>query len=366
MLPLVLALGLAAPPDPVTPPADFAARAEQYMAGQVAVHDFSGTVLVAVDGRPIFRRAYGYANRDWDIPNTPDTRFRIASLTKQFTAAAILVLEQQGKLSVADPVGKHVPGVPKAWAGVTLLQLMSHSSGVPEHNLAAALAPGGPARSYTPRQIVGLVKDRPLGPTDDGELAYSNTNYVLLGMVVEEVGGKEYAAFMRREVFDPLGMADTVVERPGMVVKRRATGYTGSGKGATAPYLNPTQLYAAGGMISSADDLLRWDRALADDRLLGPAARKTLFAPVKYDYACGVGVGRLFGRPIHWHGGALIPYGVKTYLLRFPDAGLCVIVLGNHDRFDAQQVAFDLAAITLGEEYDIPRPVAPPPRRKGG
>jgi CubicO group peptidase (beta-lactamase class C family) len=363
MLPLglLLAAAVAAPPDPVALPADFAARAGAYMDAQVAVNDFTGVVLVAVDGRPLFRQAYGYANRDWDIPNTPDTKFRIASVTKQFTSAAILLLEQQGKLKATDPVGKHLPDVPKAWADVTLLQLMSHTGGVPEHTTLAALAPGGFGRSYRPQQIIDLVKDQPLKYTPGGEWRYSNTGYILLGMVIEAVSGKDYAAFMRESVFDPLGMADTGVERPGQVLRNRATGYAVAGGRVTAPYLNMSLPYAAGAMYSTADDLLKWDRALAGDRLLGPAARKTMFTPVRDEYACGVGVEERWGRTVHRHGGGMP--GFNTHLLRVPAAGVCVVVLANRPALTGR-VALDLAALALGEKYDIPRPVAPPPRRK--
>lgn len=364
MLGLCLAAALAAPPDPVTPPADFAAKAEAYMAAQVAVNDFSGAVLVAVDGNPVFRQAYGLANRDWDIPNTPDTKFRLASVTKQFTAAAVLLLEQQGKLKVSDPVGKYLPDLPAGWGDVTLLQLMSHTGGIPEHQTAVGLAPGGFARHYTPRQVIDTVKDRPLDFTPGDRWRYSNTGYYLLGLVIEKVSGADYAAFMKDAVFDPLGMTDTAVERPGAVVRRRATGYSRSAGGYAANTMNPSLTYATGGVISTTDDLLKWDRALASDRLLGPAATKTFFTPVKNGYACGVGVGELFGRPMHWHGGALLPYGTRTYLLRFPDAGVCVVVLGNQDWVEPQRVAFDLAAVVFGGKYDVPRHRAPPPRRK--
>lgn len=363
MLGLCLLAAAIAPPGPVTPPADFAAKAEAYMAAQVAVNDFSGVVLVAVDGRPVFRRAYGLANREWDVPNTPDAVFRLASVTKQFTAAAVLLLEQQGKLAVSDPVGRHLSDVPKAWADVTLLQLMTHTAGIPDAQPALTFAPGGFTRGYRPKQIIDLVKDRPLDGTPGETFRYSNTGYVLLGMVIEAASGREYGAFLKEAIFDPLGMADTAYERPGAVVRRRATGYTGRASG-SAPYLNPTQLYAGGGLVSTADDLLKWDRALAGDHLLGPAAKRTFFAPVKNGYACGVGVGERFGRPMHWHGGALLPFGVRTYLLRHPDAGLCVVVLGNQDWVEPQGIAFDLAAMALGEKYEAPRHKAPPPRRK--
>lgn len=359
---MVAVLAAAVLAAPVKLPADFADKAAAYMAAQVAVNEFAGVVLVAVDGRPAFRRAYGRANRDWDVPNTPDTKFRIGSVTKQFTAAAVLLLEQRGKLSVSDPVGKHLPDVPEAWAKVTLLQLMSHTGGVPEHSPLAA--PGGMAADLSPARTIGLVKGKPLDFAPGEKHRYSNTGYVLLGMVVEAASGAEYGAFLRAEVFDPLGMADTGVERPRQVLPGRATGYGGDAARPSVPYLSMSWPHAAGAMYSTAGDLLRWDRALTDDRLLGPAARKTLVTPVKDGYACGVVVGEAFGRPTVWHNGR-VP-GSRAYLLRFPDAGLCVVVLTNHDWNSPERVGTDLAGIALGRKVEPPRFVAPPPRRAAG
>lgn len=358
---LCLLAAVVAPPDPVVLPADFRARAEAYMAAQVAVNEFAGVVLVAVDGHPVFREAYGFANRDWDIPNAPDTKFRIGSVTKQFTAAAILLLEQDGELKVSDPVGRHLPDVPKAWADVTLLQLMSHTGGIPEHSPAAF--PGGLAANVTPARTIALVKDKPLGFTPGEQHRYSNTGYVLLGMVVEEVGRPGYAKFLQKRIFDPLGMRDTGVERPRQVLPNRATGYVREDGRPAAPHLSMSWPFAAGAMYSTADDLLKWDQALADGRLLGPAARKTRVTAVKDGYACGVVAGKLHGRPTVWHNGRLP--GSRAYLLRLPDAGLCVVVLTNHDWCRPEPIGDALAAIALGERYDLPRHVAPPPRRVG-
>src|SRR5581483_27956 len=352
LLALLLAPPADAPAGPLALPADFEAKAWEYMDARLLATRFSGAVLVAVDGRPVFRHGYGAANLDHDVPNTPRTKFRIGSLTKQFTAAAVLLLEQQGKLSLSDPVGKHVPDCPKPWAAVTLHQLLTHTAGVPEHTTAAFLKPGGPAVSYTPKAIIDLVKDRELDSAPGEKWKYSNTGYILLGMAIEAASGKSYEAFMREAVFDPLGMADTGVERNGMVLRGRATGYARSGD--VAQYVHMSLPYAAGAMYSTVDDLLLWDRALAANRLLGPGATKTMFTPVKDDYACGVAVRRRFGRAVHEHGGG-IP-GFVSQMARYPDAGLFVVVVSNNGDASARQTAIDLAAIALGEKYELPQP----------
>lgn len=350
-----------APAKPLTLPADFEPRAAEYMNARLRATRFSGAVLVAVDGRSVFRHGYGTADLDHDVPNTPATKFRIGSLTKQFTAAAVLLLEQQGKLSLSDPVGKHVADCPKAWADVTIHQLLSHTAGVPEHTTAVFLKPGGPAVAYTPKAIIDLVKDKPLDFTPGEKWDYTNTGYILLGMVIEAVSGKGYEAFMREAVFDPLGLADTGVERNGMVLRGRATGYARGG-GDVAQYVHMSLPHAAGAMYSTVDDLLAWDRALASNKLLGPEATKTMFTPVKDDYACGIAVRKRFGRTAHEHGGG-IP-GFVSALSRYPDVGLFVVVLSNNGDTSARQTANDLAAIALGEKYELPQPPGAKPKEK--
>jgi CubicO group peptidase (beta-lactamase class C family) len=273
----------------------------------------------------------------------------------------VLLLEQRGRLSLSDPVGKHLRDCPKEWADVTLHQLLAHTGGVPEHTTALFLKPGGPATAHTPKAIIDLVKDKPLDFTPGEKWKYTNTGYVLLGMVIETASGQGYEAFMREAVFGPLGMADTGVERNGMVLRGRATGYT---RGEAAQYVHMSLPHAAGAMYSTVDDLLAWDRALASNRLLGPDATKTMFTPVKDDYACGISVRKRFGRTAHEHGGG-IP-GFVSAMSRYPDTGLFVVVISNNGDGSARQTATDLAAIALGEKYDLPQPPAAKGKGKDG
>jgi CubicO group peptidase (beta-lactamase class C family) len=346
-----------APPKaaPFKPPAEAWAKAREYMAARVRVNQFSGAVLVAVDGNPLFRDGFGLANHDFDAPNTPATKFRIGSVTKQFTAVAVLLLVQQGKLALSDPIGKHLPECPKAWADVTVHQLLSHTGGIPEHTtLAFVYKKENFARSYTPQAIVDLVKDKGLDFTPGEDWKYSNTGYILLGQLIEAVSGKGYGQFMRESVFAPLGMADSGYEQTGEVLKGRATGYTRSGEKLTAAtYIHMSLPYAAGSLYSTADDLLVWDRALANHKLLGPSATEKLFAPVRNDYACGFDIHKRFGRTVQEHGGG-IP-GFVSYVGRYPEADVFVAVLTNVEGLPVGAVANELAAIALGENYELPR-----------
>jgi CubicO group peptidase (beta-lactamase class C family) len=334
------------------PPADFAAKAGEYMAARVAHRGFTGAVLVAHHGKPLFAAGYGLADRDHDIPNTTATKFRIGSVTKQFTAVAVLRLEEQGKLKISAPIGQHLPDCPTGWAEVTIHQLLSHTGGVPEHT-TPLLMMGNMARSLSPVNIVGLVKDKPLDFTPGEKWAYSNTGYILLGMLIEKASGQKYADFIREAVLTPAGMADSGVERSGQVLKNRARGYGGPEQ--EAQFIHMSFPHAAGAMYSTVSDLLKWDRALAGDKLLGAAAKKTLTTEVKDGYACGVSVREVMGRPAHRHGGG-IP-GFVSDFLRFPDDGLAVVVLTNQEDGRPNVTADGLAAIALRKPYLVAEPV---------
>lgn len=336
------------------PPAGFEAKAKEYMAAREKLNQFSGAVLVGFDGKPVFRGAYGTANYDFDQPNTPATKFRIGSVTKQFTAVAVLMLEEQGKLATSDPIGKHLPDCPKAWADVTVHQLLSHTGGIPEHTNTLFLQPGGPSRAYTPAEIVGLVKDKPLAYTPGEKWAYSNTGYVMLGQIVEAAAGKPYGEFLQESIFSPLGMTNTGVERNGQVLKTRAGGYNRNKDGVTGAQIVHMSLpYAAGAMYSTVDDLLAWDRALATNKLLKPAATEKLFTVVKDDYAYGIGVTKKFGTTVQEHGGG-IP-GFVSQVARYPEKGVFVVVLTNVQPAPVSTVANELAALALGEAVELPR-----------
>lgn len=342
------------------PPRDFAVKAAEYMRARVHVTGFSGAVLVAHHGEPILREGYGLASQEYEIANTPKTKFRLGSLTKQFTAASVLLLEQRGKLKVSDPVGRHLPDWPTPWAEVTLHHLLSHTSGLPPIAVPALIDVSGlvrPAPPTPPRGLKDLIRPgeavQALEFKPGEKFAYNNIAYMILGFVIEKVSGKSYSEFLRDEVFRPLGMKDTGCEEPGMILKQRADGYTSvGGTLATAGYVDMRFPYAAGNVYSTADDLLVWDRVLASDRLLGPAAKDKLFAPVQAGYAYGWWVQTKFTRKVQWHRGNV--NGFVAIMVRYPEEGLLIVVLSNVERTQVLAVSNELAAIALGEPYQLP------------
>jgi D-alanyl-D-alanine carboxypeptidase len=255
-------------------------RAENYaVAAQEIVsaflHDdlFTGVVLVAKAGEIIFRQGFGFANRQWAIPNTPETRFRIGSITKQFTAAAILRLTERGKLGVHDRLGQHLPDAPESWHNVTIHQLLTHTSGVPSYTDLPDFLTRISLEERTPKAIMELTSGQALEFPPGDRFRYSNTGYILLGSVVEAISGQRYSDFLENEFFQPLGMADSGYDHTWKIVERRADGYTCiGGKWRHARFIAMSLPYAAGGLYSTADDLYRWSQALMRGDVIGPAA----------------------------------------------------------------------------------------------
>lgn len=340
-------------------PSNFAEQAAKYMRERVRVTGFSGAVIVAHDGRPVFREAYGLANHELSVANTPKTKFRLGSITKQFTAAAILLLEERGKLKIADPVNKYLSDWPKAWEEVTIHHLLSHTAGLPRLTTQVLTDVSGLSRVTPPpfRAIRDLYKPgeelQQLDFKSGEKFAYNNQGYIVLGMLIEKISGKTYCEFMREEVFRPVGMTDTDCEEPGMILKQRASGYIRvDGTTANAGYIDMRFPGGAGAIFSTVDDLLLWDRMLASDRLLS-AGRAKLFTRVKGDYAYGWWIQTKVKRNVQWHRGTVS--GFMAMIARYPDESLFIAVLSNFERTQVRAIATELAAIAFGEKYEFPR-----------
>jgi CubicO group peptidase (beta-lactamase class C family) len=339
-----------------TPPLDTSQiipKINEYMAAAEKVGRFSGTVLVAKDGKPIFSKGYGMANREWDIPNTPQTAFRLGSITKQFTAAAIMLLQERGKLSTSDPVCKYVTECPAAWEPITIKHLLTHTSGIPNYTDSPDFA----KKAILPISITDLLADyksKPLDFAPGEKFNYSNSGYHLLGLIVEKASGKTYADFLQENIFTPLGLANTGYDRHENIIKHRASGYKRNGDGfINAAYMDMLIPYAAGALYSTTEDLLKWEQALYTDKLLTKKSRDEMFTPLKGNYAYGWNVGKRGNRTSISHGGGI--YGFATQLARYPDDRLTVVVLSNVEAASAGSVARDLSAIVFGEPYTLPK-----------
>ena len=318
---------------------------------------FMGAVLVAHDDQILLRNGYGHANVEWDAPATPSTRFRIASITKQFTAAAILLLEQGRRLSLEDTVRTHWREAPGAWDGVTIFHLLTHTAGMPEYAI-----PGGDGRigPQAPDQLIARFRDRPLDFAPGTRWQYSNSNYAVLGYLIERISGLSYAEFIRQHIFVPLGMNDSGYDSPGMVIPRRAAGYVRTGAGLfNARYADMSAPYAAGGLCSTVDDLLKWTRGLFGGTLLPPAIVQRMITPVKDGYGFGVFVQPDDQGRVHvFHTGGIA--GFSSALVYYPASRITVVTLSNIEPGSPGAAGMTLAT-TLGRLAhgdDVPRPAA--------
>ena len=327
------------------PPAGYARGADGVIKAYVDPGVFSGSVLVAKDGKPVFRKAYGLADREWNVANTPETRFRLGSITKQFTATAILQLAEQGKLSVDDPISKYYPAAPAAWAPITLKHLLTHTSGIPSYTAIPGFFAQQARLDKTPDEIIALTRDKPLDFPPGSKYAYDNTGYILLGYVVEKVSGQPYAAYLQDHIFTPLGMKDTGYDVSDTVLPRRASGYSvAGGKAKNAAFLAMSLPYAAGSLYSTVDDLLIWDQALHSGKAIKPASVAAMFTDYGFKYGFGQSIRvQKDGRRIWGHNGGI--NGFSTQINHLPDEGLTVIVLANIEQAPSGRIADKLSSL---------------------
>jgi len=313
---------------------------------------FMGTVLVAQDGKIVLDKGYGFANLEWDVPNTPTTKFRLGSLTKQFTATSILLLEERGKLKIEDPVKKYMPDAPAAWDKITIFHLLTHTSGIPSFT-------GFPdydsreAQAITPEKLVEWFRDKPLEFEPGTKWNYSNSGYVLLGYLIEKISGQSYAEFVQQNIFTPLGMKDSGYDSNSAIIPHRSAGYAPGKSGpVNAGFVHMSIPFSAGALYSTTEDLLRWEQGLFGGKVLTAASLAKMTTPFKQDYAFGLGVTTNNGHKTIWHNGGI--QGFNTSLAYFPDDKLVVAVLANLNGPFAEQIGANLAKVVHGEKVVLP------------
>jgi CubicO group peptidase (beta-lactamase class C family) len=334
---------------------DLTSKFDGYLNTITRLSNFSGSVLVARDGKVVFSKGYGMANLEFEIPNRSQTKFRLGSITKQFTAAAILILQERGKLSVQNPVCNYVDGCPASWSEITIHHLLTHTSGIPNYTnfpdwQKTMMIP------VTIDSLIGRFKDKPLEFKPGTKMSYGNSGYVTLGYIIEKVAGESYESFLQKNIFGPLQMTNTGYDTHDKILKNRATGYAMvDGKTVNSPYLDMTVPYAAGALYSTVEDLFIWNEALFNDKLLSAKSREAMMTPFQNNYAYGLAVDQQFKRKIVMHGGGI--NGFLTVLARFPEEKVTIVVLRNDDYGlpGPERIWKDLAAIIFGEKYEIPR-----------
>lgn len=330
-------------------------KADKYMSEQVRNGGFSGTVLVARNGQVLFSHAYGLANAEWGIPNSTSTVFRIGSLTKQFTAAAILLLQEDGALTVRDPICRYVTDCPQAWQPITIHNLLTHTSGIPDYTDAKTVDEYQ-SRAILPIKVEDLIdslKHKPLEFAPGEKMKYSNSGYFILGHVIEKASGESYAAFLQQRIFSQLKLKDTGYDTHERIIERRAIGYSfRNGKRINSDYLDMSRPFAAGALYSTVEDLFAWNEALFTGHLLTEQSRKAMLLREKnlYDYGLIV-LDDYHGHKLINHGGEI--NGFKSFLARYPNENVSIVALRNADygEPDPAVIGLNLAAIVFGETY---------------
>jgi CubicO group peptidase (beta-lactamase class C family) len=321
---------------------------------------FNGSALVAENGKVILSKGYGFANMEWQIPNTPDTKFRLGSITKQFTSMVIMQLVNEGKIGLDEKITTYLTDYRKDTGDkVTVRHLLTHTSGIPSYTSLPGFFQN---QSRDPYKVTDFIKKYTSGDlefTPGSKFEYDNSGYFLLGAIIEAVTGKPYEEALRERIFKPLGMADTGYDHSNRILPKRAAGYQLTPDGyENAAYLDMSIPYAAGSLYSTVEDLYKWDRALYTDRLLPSDAKKVMFTPVLNNYAFGWAVGRMKlddGKTevaTIGHNGGI--NGFATVIVRMPDTQDLVVLLDNTMRGDK------LDAIKVGI-VDILHGIAPPP-----
>jgi CubicO group peptidase (beta-lactamase class C family) len=342
-------------------------RVDAFMIGVQQAENFDGVVLIARNGKVLFARPYGMANVELKVPNTLDTKFRLASITKQFTAAAILILQERGKLSVNDTLCTYLSGCPATWKTITIHQLLTHSSGIYSFTESSDTARYDPLPMPV-LDTVALFKDKPLDFAPGTSFHYSDSGYLLLGYIVERASGQKYEDFMKENIYEPLHMQNSGYDHPWIILKRRAQGYTvKEGSTVNAAYMYMDTPFGGGSQYSTVGDLLLWDQALYGEMFLSRLSLTAMFSPnpakvppewlvgEKGGYGYGWMIEELFGRKLYVHGGLI--NGFSTIIMRYPEDRTLIVVLRNQQedfpgelkKLKIVKIGTGLSAIAFGQ-----------------
>ena len=328
----------------------FQARADAYVRALAGQGRFRGSILVWSKGNTVLEKSYGSAVEAWSIPNVPATKFELASLTKQFTGAGILLLAQSGKLNVNDPVSKYFVGAPDSWKEITIHQLVTHTSGIPNNELKDFTK--GICVPYTIDELIGTFRDRPLKFKPGSAWNYTNMEYYLLAYVIQKVSGKAYGEYLTENIFKPLGMKDSGFASTLAIVPQMAEGYAREGNGLRhRDYFDRSLEVGAGGAFSTVEDMLRWNQALNSERLLSRKWLEMMFAPSwpgNYGYGWFI---QTAPRLQEFHEGS--DPGFAASEARYPQDQAFVIVLSNLEDAPVRAMANDLGALLLDGKIPV-------------
>ena len=323
---------------------------------------FNGAVLVAENGKVIYKKGLGLANMEWNIPNETDTKFRLGSITKQFTAALILQLVEQGKIKLDGKISDYLPDYRKDVGDkITVHHLLTHTSGIPSYTSQPKFFEDV---SRNPFVVADFVKKYASGDLEfepGSKFSYNNSGYFLLGAIIEKVSGKPYEQVLKENILDPLGMKNTGYDHFDAVLSKRASGYNKTPKGyINAPYLDMSIPYAAGSLYSTVEDLYLWDRALYSDKILSAKSKELMFKPNLENYGYGFGItNAALGDtkqtvPVISHTGGI--NGFNTIIVRLIGNQHLIVLLDNTSQGrNLDKISKDITNILYNQPYSQPK-----------
>lgn len=315
---------------------------------------FNGAVLAKHEGQVLLARGVGLANFEHEVPVTPTTKFRIGSITKQFAAMLILQQVQAGKIKLEDPINQYLADPPEAWQPVTVHHLLCHTGGIfnftdsPEY-LVKQTHLGRPEK-----EVLAMFRDKPLRFAPGEKHEYSNSGYVLLGLILEKITGKKFEVVLKERILDPAGMKDSGYDRPLPVLEHRAQGYSRQNDVVrNSIYIDMHATQAAGAIYSTVEDMARWDDALREHKLLSAELTEKMFTPVLDSYGYGFVIDNVPRRRQVWHNGGI--NGFHSMYVHCPQTRSCTVVLSNFEDGPCDQMGRELMSILMGEPYNLPR-----------
>jgi D-alanyl-D-alanine carboxypeptidase len=340
-----------------SPPPTLAARVDALVAD--AMRDGrtpAVSVAVARGGRIVLAKGYGLANVELNVPATPDTVYRIGSITKQFTAAAVMQLVEQGKMSLDDPIEKYLPDYPVRGRHITIRHLLNHTSGIKSYTSLGLKFLAVTRQDLSHESLIALFKDEPDDFQPGEKWLYDNSGYYLLGVILEKATGFKYADYVQRQLFAPLRLSSTRYCDVEPVVKNRAAGYQlgPDMQLRNADFISMKNPFAAGALCSTVTDLVAWTTALAGGKVVSTASYQQMTAPTKLNdgkeqaYGFGLMPGDLEGHPHVSHGGGI--NGFASMLMYFPKGDVTVAVLTNSSTGPATRIASGIARAILNRE----------------
>ena len=329
-------------------------KIEALMNAYVQQNSFNGSVLVAQRGTIILNKGYGFRNVADKIPNDEQSIFQIGSITKQFTSAIILKLQEEKRLSVSDKLSKYFPAYPKG-DSITIEQLLTHTSGVYNYTNDSFFMANGITKPTSREQLMALFKDKPLDFSPGTQWNYSNSGYCLLGYIIEEVTKRPYYDAVRKYVFTPLQMAHTGFDFTHLKDPSKATGYfkVDEKENPPAPIVDSSVSFAAGAIYSTTGDLYKWHTALERNAILSKSQQEKAYTSVKNHYGYGWGIDSIDGKRRVAHSGG-IP-GFITHIARMPEDDVCIILLSNSMTSKLQDITNSIFAILYKKDYVLPK-----------